>query len=113
MTNGRLNQSLIRRDGAFVRADVYVYAQVYRGRRGSETVVGDFQARIAAVSASALSRDQQAVIGDSAAQVYVISAPLGSPVQKGDEIWTGTGRYRVIAVDILPGEQQVIAQSIQ
>lgn len=113
MTNGRLNPSLIRRGSMLIRADVYVYAQVYRGRRGSEAAVADFQARIAAVSAAALSRDQQAVVGDSAAQVYVISAPEGLPVQKGDEIWTGAGRYRLIAVDALPGEQQLLAFSIQ
>lgn len=113
MTNGRLHRGLLRRAVRAIRADNYVHAQVLRGRQGSETRVADFQTRIAATNTSALSRDRQIVIGDVATQVYVIDAPEGLDLRKGDEVWAAGARYRIIAVDAVPGMQQIIAQHIQ
>jgi hypothetical protein len=85
-----------------------------RGRYGEEVCVGEFRARIAATRGAAGSLDQQSVVGDSAPQTHVISAPEGIDLRKGDELWTASGvRYRAVLIDALPGARQIIAESIQ
>ncbi len=113
MTNGRLRPELQVRTSRAIRDDRYVYARVFRGRRGAEAQVAGFNTRIAATSGSSGSRDQHAVIGDAAPMTSVLSAPGGIAILKGDEIWIEEARYRVIAVDPQPGATQVIVQSIQ
>ncbi|HNT74395.1 MAG TPA: hypothetical protein PKH77_05180 [Anaerolineae bacterium] len=113
MTNGRLRRELLVQTTRAIRDDHYVYARVFRGRRGAETAVASFNTRIVAVSSANLSRDMHAVVGDAAPQAQVLSAPAGIRIQKGDEVWAEEQRYRVIAVDSTPGAQQVLVQSIQ
>jgi len=113
VSNGRLDQRLMRLDSRSIRDDSYAFVRVFRGRRGAEDAVAAFRARIAATNSATSGRDQQGVVGDAAAQQYVISAPLGIDIRKGDEVWTQGARYRVVAVDAAPGAQQCIAQHIQ
>jgi hypothetical protein len=82
-----------------------------RGRYGEEVCVGEFRTRIAATSGAL---DKQSVVGDSAPQTHVLSAPEGIDLRKGDELWTASGvRYRAVLIDALPGARQIIAESIQ
>jgi len=111
--NGRLRRDVLIRTTRAIRDDNYVYARVFRGRRGHEEQVAGFNTRIVAVNSASLSRDMRAVIGDAAPQAQVLSAPAGIGIQKGDEVWAEGGRYRIIAVDASPGAQQVLVQSIQ
>lgn len=110
---GRLRPELLRQATRAIREDRYVYAQVFRGRRGSETQVAGFHTRLAAADSATLSRDQRAVLGDTAPQAQVLYAPDHADIQKSDEVWVDGQRYRVIAVDALPGTRQVLVQSIQ
>ena len=114
MINGRLDRRAVRRATQALVADSYQHVRVMRGRYGEEVRVGEFRARIAATSGATGSLDQQSVIGDSAPQMYVVSAPEGIGLRKGDELWSGEGqRYRIVMIDATPGARQIIAESIQ
>ena len=110
MHNSRLLRSALATTTRMIRDDNFDHVRIFRGRRGSETQVMEFTTRIAPTNSA---RDQQTVSGDAAPQLYVFSAPRGSNINKGDEAWTDSARYRVIAVDATPGAQQVIAHPIQ
>lgn len=113
MTNGRLRPDLEVQTSRAIRDDRYVYARVFRGRRGSEVQVAGFNTRLAPTTGSGANRDQHAIAGETAPMTSVLSAPGGIAILKGDEIWIGEARYRVIAVDPHPGATQVIVQSTQ
>lgn len=112
MINGRLDRRAVRRATQALVADAYQHVQVLRGRHGSETRVGEFRTRIAATSATG--PDTQSIAGDSSAQMYVLYAPEGIDLRKGDELWTANGaRYRVVTLNPTPGARQILAEAIQ
>jgi len=112
MINGRLDRRAVRRATHAVLAEAYQHVQVLRGRHGSEVRVGEFRTRIAATNST--HPDTQSVAGDSSAQIYVLYAPEGIDLRKGDELWTtGGGRYRVVTLDSTPGARQILAEAIQ
>lgn len=112
MTNGRLDRRAVRRATQSVIADSYQHVRVMRGRYGDEVCVAEFRSRIAATNATG--PDTQTVIGDSSARMYVIHAPEGLDLRKGDELWTTDGvRYRAVLLAPIPGARQIIAESIQ
>ena len=113
MGNGRLTPAVFRGPQRMIRQDTYTYVRVFRGRRGAESQVTGFTARIAATNAATLSREQRAIIGDAAVQVYVMPAPSGADVRNNDEVWAGERRFRVLACDPLASGTQVILQQIQ
>ena len=112
MINGRLDRRAVRRATQAMVADGYQAVQVLRGRAGTETRVGEFRTRIAATNATA--PDTQSIAGDSSAQMYVLYAPEGLDLRKGDELWTTDGiRYRIVSLNPAPGARQILAEAIQ
>jgi len=107
--NGALSLRLFAGDRRAATRDGYVLARVFR----NQTELFSFAARDAAVSNSAMSRDQQDKFGASAADMRVIAAPRTVAVVKGDEVWLGSRRLRVVAVDAFRHAQQLILEEIQ
>jgi len=72
-----------------------------------------FQGRLAQVSASALSRDVQDKFGATAPDLLVVAAPRAIRVQAQDEVWAGSRRLRVVAVDTFTHTQQLICKELE
>jgi len=114
MTHGRLDRRALRRAGQAILEDNFQHVTVRRGRYGEEMRVAEFSTRIAATSNATGGLDGQSVVGDTAAQMYVLHLPEGMDIRKGDEVWTGGGRrYRIVTLETHPGSRQALAEAIQ
>jgi hypothetical protein len=114
MINGRLGRpGLLDRGREQMVLDAYVTAQVWRVVDGEDVKLGAFQTRVAGVSAGEAGRDQQSVQGNTADRLFVALTPLHVDVLKGDEVWIGDDRMRVVAVDKYGHGQQLIMRAIQ
>lgn len=112
--NGRLARpGLLDAGVATMLRDVYVSVGVWRVVDGADVLVANFQTRLTAASAGAAGRDGPGAQGDAAQRLFVAVAPQHAPVGKGDEVWTGELRLRVVAVDQYPHDQQLLLQEVQ
>ena len=95
--------------------DLYVAATVWRTVAGEDTVVAQFNTRLAAANAAPAGRDAAGAQGNAAQRLFVCVAPLYASVGKDDEVWAGAGemRLRVVAVDRYPHDQQLLLQEVQ
>lgn len=118
MTIGPLNGALTRPgllDAGARRMvnDLYVAVKVWRTVAGVDTVVAQFNTRLAAASAAPSGRDAAGAQGNAAQRLFVCVAPLYADVVKDDEVWAGDLRLRVVAVDHYPHDQQLLLQEVQ
>ena len=109
-SNGALDSRTIQRGTRTIRRDAYIRVELWRG----ETRVTTFAARHAQISSAAAGRAFQNVVTQVAQTCEVFTAPRHLQVQPEDELWSGGRRWRVLAVDALPGGgQQLLTQNLQ
>ena len=112
--DGRLSRpGLLDAGVATMLRDAYVSVGVWRVVAGEDVLVANFQTRLVAASGGAAGRDGQVPQGDAAQRLFVAVAPKHADALKGDEVWTGELRLRVVAVDQYPHDQQLLLQEVQ
>ncbi len=109
--NGRVRQALFKAALNRVASDLYTAVQIYRKTKGGQQQrVGFFTARIAEAAGDG---DAQTVQGTAGQAGFVMHAPTYANIQAGDEVWTGSERYRALSLAPNPAGLVVSLEQIQ
>lgn len=98
---------------AVIQLDHFQQIDLWRGATGAEERKYTFSGRIAPAAGGVSGRDRQTLPGSVSPQYYVMEVDSTWDVVPGDEAWTKSARYRVVAVDPVPHHQQVLMQLLQ
>lgn len=113
MGNGRWPVRVVRQTRRTILEDAPVFVRIMRpGRDTQPKQVCEFTTRIAKENANTGDKDRRRAIGDASATLFVLLAPPNSDVQRNDEAWVTSARYRVLSVEPYESGQQVLAQLI-
>ena len=113
MCHSVLPLGLMRQTEKVIARDHFVKIELWRGTAGAETRLHTWQGRIALASGGISGRDVKTLPGDVSPNHYVMAVNSAWDVRPGDEAWTATARYRVVAVDPLPHSKQVLMELLQ
>lgn len=113
MSHSVLPLQEMRRTEAVITRDHFMQIALWRGSTGSEVRLYQWQGRIAPATGGVSGRDVQTLPGDVSPQYYVMTVNSAWDVRPGDEAWTDSGRYRVVSVDVLPHDKQVLMELLQ
>lgn len=114
MINGKLTRPWLLDKGVQVMVDdIWVTARIFRRNGDVDSLICAFLTRVAAASSSESGRESQPAQGNVAQRLFVAPAPRWADVVKDDEVWVDSSRYRVVAVDVYPHDQQLLLRQIQ
>ena len=113
MSQGLLHGVRLNLDVERMVRDNFTTVLIRRPSSGVDAQVASFRTRIAQATAAVASRDTRSIPGDAPSLYYVMPVPDATVLEMGDTVWAESARYRVVAVDSLPGGDQAILEGIQ